>query len=104
MTYSDFLQACISRRYPRSSIQRSLTHILTHTDKQEIDALPPCDFLRILAFNDTGRACLRELKQKNSDNFHLPSDTKGTSKDFFTNDKCLRLCISVIKKKGYPGP
>lgn len=64
MTYSDFLQACISRRYPRSSIQRSLTHILTHTDKQEIDALPPCDFLRILAFNDAGRACLRELKQK----------------------------------------
>lgn len=64
MDYGSFLQACITQRYPRSSIQRSLTHILTHTDKQEIDSLPPCTFLRILAFNDTGRACLRELKQK----------------------------------------
>lgn len=64
MEYTSFLQACISQRYPRSSIQRSLTHILTHTDKQEIDNLPPCTFLRILAFNNTGRTCLRELKQK----------------------------------------
>jgi predicted nucleotidyltransferase len=64
MNYGSFLQACITQRYPRSSIQRSLTHILTHTDKQEIDSLPPCTFLRILAFNDTGRAYLRELKQK----------------------------------------
>ena len=64
MDYGSFLQACITQRYPRSSIQRSLTHILTHTDKQEIDSLPPCTFLRILAFNDTGRAYLRELKQK----------------------------------------
>ena len=64
MDYASFLQACITQRYPRSSIQRSLTHILTHTDKQEIDHLSPCTFLRILAFNDTGRAYLRELKQK----------------------------------------
>ena len=42
MDYGSFLQACITQRYPRSSIQRSLTHILTHTDKQEIDSLPLC--------------------------------------------------------------
>ena len=63
--WESFLTACISNRYPRSSIQRSLIHILTQTDKDEIDTLPVCDFLRVLAFNDTGRKHLKQLKKQN---------------------------------------
>ena len=54
MDYPSFLQACITQRYPRSSIQRSLP--LTHTDKQEIDHLSPC--LVDSGLHDTGRAYL----------------------------------------------
>lgn len=64
MDWESFIQSCISQRYPRSSIQRSLLHILTQTNKEDIDTLPPCQFLRVLAFNDVGRSHLKHLKQQ----------------------------------------
>lgn len=62
--WEEFLDACISRRYARSSIQRTLTHILTATTKQEINVLPPLSHIRVLAFNDTGKKYLKTLKEK----------------------------------------
>lgn len=64
MDWESFITSCISNRYPRSSIQRSLIHILTQTNKYEIDTLPTCDFLRVLAFNDIGRKHLKHLKKQ----------------------------------------
>ena len=62
-TWEEFISECISKRYSRSSIQRTLTHILTHTYKQEINELPPLSHIRILAFNDIGKAYLKSIKE-----------------------------------------
>lgn len=59
-----FVDACISRRFTRSAIQRALLHCLTQTNKQEIDALAKPDFLRVLAFNARGKAHLRTLRDQ----------------------------------------
>ena len=60
----DFVDACVSKRYTRSRIQRTILQILTQTTKQEVKALPELKHIRILAMNETGRAYLKELKQK----------------------------------------
>lgn len=65
--YSDmdsFVNACISKRYTRSRIQRTLLHILTQTKKTEIQKLRPLQHLRILAMNDVGRAYLSQLRKQ----------------------------------------
>ena len=65
--YSDmdsFVNACISKRYTRSRIQRTLLHILTQTKKTEIQKLSPLQHLRILAMNDVGRAYLSQLRKQ----------------------------------------
>lgn len=58
--YSSFLSACVSARYTRSRIQRTLVHILTQLTKAEANHTP-IDFVRVLGFNDTGRAYLSQL-------------------------------------------
>ena len=61
-----FVDCCISKRYTRSRIQRTLVHLLTQTSKQMIGDLPKLSHIRILAFNDTGRTYLKELKQRDT--------------------------------------
>ena len=63
-TFEDFMQKAISRRYTRSRIQRTLTHLLTHTTKEEVKNLPPMHTLRLLGFNDKGRSYLKRLKDQ----------------------------------------
>lgn len=65
-TLRDFIQACTSKRYTKSRIQRTLIHLMTHTTKQQIRNLPPLHHLRILAFNETGRNYLSKLKKDNA--------------------------------------
>ncbi|MEG0330391.1 MAG: nucleotidyltransferase family protein [Longicatena sp.] len=60
--WHSFLQGCTSKRYPTTSIQRTLIHVLTQTTKAEMNALPSPNYLHTLAFNNTGKAYLRELK------------------------------------------
>lgn len=60
----DFLAACISKRYTRSRIQRTLIHLLHQTSKEQMNALPLLKHLRILAFNDVGKAYLAQLSKK----------------------------------------
>lgn len=62
--YSDFLNACVCKRYTRASIQRMLVHILLQNDKETITNLPPLDYIRPLAFNDKGRQYLKQIKDK----------------------------------------
>lgn len=65
-TLQEFLQACTSKRYTKSRIQRTLIHLMTHTTKKQIQALPSLQHLRILAFNDKGRQYLSKLKKESS--------------------------------------
>lgn len=63
--FHDFLNACISKRYTKSRIQRCLIQILTQTKKEEILHLSPLQHIRILGFNTTGRNYLSALKTNN---------------------------------------
>ncbi|MDE6476136.1 MAG: nucleotidyltransferase family protein [Erysipelotrichaceae bacterium] len=62
--FDDFLNACISKRYTKSKIRRTLIHLMTQTTKHQVNSLPPLQHLRILAFNDKGRKYLKELKEQ----------------------------------------
>lgn len=61
-TYQGFLDSCVNARYTRSRIRRCLCHLLLGITYEEVKRLPAWDTLRVLAFNDTGRKYLRELK------------------------------------------
>ncbi len=58
-----FMDQCISKRYTRSKIQRTLIHLLNQTTKKEAD-LPLPDYLRPLAFNAKGQAYLKQLSKQ----------------------------------------
>lgn len=63
-SWEAFLAACTSKRYTTSRIRRTLLHLLHHTTKEAINTLPPLSHIRVLGFNATGRAYLKELRQK----------------------------------------
>ena len=62
--YEAFIEACVSKRYTRSKIQRTLIHLMMQTTKEQADTIPPMDTLRVLAYNDTGKQYLKELKKQ----------------------------------------
>lgn len=59
-TFHLFLEACASKRYTYSRIQRACLQILMHNTKQDIDTLPIINYIRPLAFNDIGKNCLHQ--------------------------------------------
>lgn len=63
--YDDFMENTITKRYTRSRIQRTLLQLLMQNTKKDVKNLPPLDFIRPLAFNETGRQYLKELKNQN---------------------------------------
>lgn len=63
-TMKEFVDSCISKRYTRARIQRTIIHLLTQTTKKDINELPEMSHIRILATNQTGRAYLKELKKQ----------------------------------------
>ena len=62
--WEDFLHAATSKRYSASRIRRTMIHLLLQTTKQQINTLPSLSHIRVLGFNDVGRAYLKELKKK----------------------------------------
>lgn len=60
-SFSDTVQAASAKRYPTSRIRRLLLCAYLGIT-QKLAALPP-QYLRVLAFNDTGRTLLREMKR-----------------------------------------
>ncbi len=62
--FEGFLQATVSKRYTRSKIQRTMLHLMMQTKKSQINALPTCNYLRVLACNEKGRAYLKQLKKQ----------------------------------------
>ena len=63
-TFEAFMQGCITRRYTRSKIQRTLIHLLNQTSKETMNTLPTLDHVRILAFNQKGKEYLNSLKKE----------------------------------------
>ncbi len=59
-----FLSYCISARYTRSRIQRTLIHYLLDTSKQEANLHAKAEHLRILAFNTKSRVLLKQLQKE----------------------------------------
>lgn len=75
-TLTELVQSCATRRYPATRIQRLLLLLLlkvTHEAMSAFDAAGP-QYIRVLAFNDRGRALLKKIRQKSA----LPVITKVT--------------------------
>lgn len=78
----EFIQLVSTKRYSHSRIRRLVFYILRDIKKeymQKIDNARP-QYIRVLAFNQTGRSILRDLKSATS----LPVITKFS--DYFTDD------------------
>ena len=63
-TAEEFLHNAVNWRYTASRIRRTCLHIMTQTTKEEVRALEGTTVLRILAFNDSGRRWLKELRRR----------------------------------------
>lgn len=72
--YDDFLYACTSKRYTKSRITRTLTHLLLQTTKARALQLEQLQFVRILALNEQGQEYLKQLRaiRKEEVNSHDP--------------------------------
>lgn len=62
--WNSFLRACITHRYTASRIRRSVLSIMNQITKEDVRGLSEPDFIRVLAFNDTGRQWLHECRKK----------------------------------------
>ena len=63
-TYEEFINACTSYRYTASRIRRITLQIMNHITKEEVNKLPKIDSLRVLAFNETGKAWLHSKRKE----------------------------------------
>ncbi len=61
--YEDFISSCVSKRYTRSRIQRTLIHLMMQTTKVQADSLPAITCLRVLAYNEKGKQYLKQLSK-----------------------------------------
>ncbi|WKY45797.1 nucleotidyltransferase family protein [Eubacteriaceae bacterium ES2] len=65
VTYDDLLSAIISKRIPKTRVQRILTNRMLNLKKADLDTLnKTTPYLRILGFNQTGREILKKIKNK----------------------------------------
>lgn len=62
-SWDDFLHACITHRYTASRIRRTCLHAMNQITKEEVRRLPDHQAVRVLAFNETGRQYLREMRE-----------------------------------------
>ena len=71
-TFDELLNAVTERRYPVSRIKRLFLYTLMNLTTKKIFELEGGDFVRVLAFNDDGRALLKKIRQEST----LPIVTK----------------------------
>ena len=63
-TYEGFLQDATTYRYTSNRIRRSILQAMVQLTKYEAQRLPALDHLRILAFNDTGKKWLHDMRKE----------------------------------------
>ncbi len=59
--YDSFIDACVSKRYTKARINRTLIFMLTNIKQASLDNLPKLNELRILGFNQVGQKHMRYL-------------------------------------------
>ncbi len=66
LDYTSFIKMVESKRYPKSSVQRLLLHLLLDLKKSELNEFRNADspYARVLGFNDKGKQLLKEIKKK----------------------------------------
>ncbi len=66
LDYESFIKMVESKRYPKSSVQRLLLHLLMDLKKNELNEFRKTDmhYARVLGFNDKGKHLLKEIKKK----------------------------------------
>ena len=62
-TYEVFLNHCVTKKYTKARIQRTLWHLLLQTTKEEAKQLKELHFVRILAADEIGLKYLKEIKR-----------------------------------------
>lgn len=63
-SYDEFITLCVSKRYTRSRIQRTLIHLMNQTTKQQANEIPILTHLRVLAYNENGKQYLKQLSKE----------------------------------------
>jgi len=94
-TYEELLDAVVSKRYPRTKIQRILLAMLLGISQN--DRTLPISYLRVLGFTETGRGLLRQIKQQTD----LPIVTKTA--DFSQPDRLFALDLRASDLFGLCG-
>lgn len=61
-SWDELMRNCVTRRYTAPRLLRVCAHLMVHTLKSEIDQSKGLTVLRILGFDDAGRAYLKTLK------------------------------------------
>ena len=61
--FDSFMDKCITKRYTRSRIQRTLCQILVNNKRETMRKLPQYDIIRVLGFNEKGREYLKQLQE-----------------------------------------
>lgn len=62
-TYEEFLNHCVTKKYTKARIQRTLWHLLLQTTKEEAKQLKELSFVRILAADEKGLQYLKGIKK-----------------------------------------
>jgi len=89
-SYHEFVENVVTKRYPASRIKRILISMLTGMTREFLDELKNngyAQYIRILGFNETGRALLSEIKNK----ARLPVITKPASINNLDNRLAVEL-------------
>ena len=89
-SYHEFVGKVVTKRYPTSRIKRILISMLLGMTGEFLDELKNngyAQYIRILGFNETGRALLSEIKKK----AHLPIITKPASYNDLDNKLAVKL-------------
>ncbi len=62
-TFKGFMRDAVTYRYTAGRIRRCLLQAIVQTTKEEVRKLPALDTLRVLAFNETGRQWLHDMRK-----------------------------------------
>lgn len=63
-SYEEFIKLSTTKRYTKSSIRRTLIHLMNQTTKKQVNDLSAIDYIRVLAFNETGKQYLKSIKEE----------------------------------------
>ncbi|OZT13275.1 hypothetical protein CHN50_05645 [Priestia aryabhattai] len=63
LSFEDFLSKVKTKRYTRTRLQRMCVHILTNTQKSDMNKSPLINYLRLLGMSQTGRQYIKHVKK-----------------------------------------